>query len=312
MSPADDTTYEIRTATPEDTGLVEALDGSFTTATVFRVEMAENGFTLRETPVDPPLTKVFPEDEDAEAQEDRVEEGHLTFLALAPDGSLAGFVSVSYARWNRRLTVEDIEVAPGHRGRGVGGALMSRAEEFARERGAAGHICRCDGHRRASDRPPRIQAYRRSRLLALLGWTTSGVYEVAASACEYALYLGQARARLEAYPRPPPEAGLPGAPRPPSLVHRASVPPACHVAGGACRSHSAGGGNGWTFTVQTSPAPVTRGSGSAEAGLTRLSPALSSADGSCSSAVVRRRARLSVDAGVYGLKRAVGFRGFQL
>ncbi|MGW0643766.1 N-acetyltransferase family protein [Streptomyces badius] len=184
MSPADDTTYEIRTATPEDTGLVEALDGSFTTATVFRVEMAENGFTLRETPVDPPLTKVFPEDEDTEAQEDRVEEGHPTFLALAPDGSLAGFVSVSYARWNRRLTVEDIEVAPGHRGRGVGGALMSRAEEFARERGA-GHIWLEVTNINA----PAIHAYRRMGF-SLCGLDTS-LYEFTASAGEYALYLSK-------------------------------------------------------------------------------------------------------------------------
>ncbi|MFD9844000.1 GNAT family N-acetyltransferase [Streptomyces parvus] len=183
MPPADETTYEIRTATPEDTGLVEALDGSFTTATVFRVEMAENGFTLRETPVDPPLTKVFPEDEgDDEAEEDGAKEGHPTFLAVAPDGSLAGFVSVTYARWNRRLTVEDIEVAPGHRGRGVGRALMSRAEEFARERGA-GHIWLEVTNINA----PAIHAYRRMGF-ALCGLDTS-LYEFTASAGEYALYL---------------------------------------------------------------------------------------------------------------------------
>ncbi|OCC09151.1 GNAT family N-acetyltransferase [Streptomyces sp. PTY087I2] len=190
MPPADDTTYEIRTATPEDTGLVEALDGSFTTATVFQVETAENGFTLRETPVDPPLTKVFPEDEEDEdsgAEEDeaeRSEKGHPTFLALAPDGSLAGFVSVSYAGWNRRLTVEDIEVAPGHRGRGVGRALMSRAEEFARECGA-GHVWLEVTNINA----PALHAYRRMGF-ALCGLDTS-LYEFTASAGEYALYLSK-------------------------------------------------------------------------------------------------------------------------
>ncbi|MEU9674983.1 GNAT family N-acetyltransferase [Streptomyces parvus] len=185
MPPADDTTYEIRTATPEDTGLVEALDGSFTTATVFRVEMAENGFTLRETPVDPPLTKVFPEGEDDdEAEEDGSKEGNPTFLAVAPDGSLAGFVSVTYARWNRRLTIEDIEVAPGHRGRGVGRALMSRAEEFARERGA-GHIWLEVTNINA----PAIHAYRRMGF-SLCGLDTS-LYEFTASAGEYALYLSK-------------------------------------------------------------------------------------------------------------------------
>ncbi|MFB8017739.1 GNAT family N-acetyltransferase [Streptomyces rubiginosohelvolus] len=187
MPPADDTTYEIRTATPEDTGLVEALDGSFTTATVFQVETAENGFTLRETAVDPPLTKVFPdeEDENVSADEgDQEPQGDPTFLALAPDGSLAGFVSVSYARWNRRLTIEDIEVAPGHRGRGVGRALMSRAEEFARERGA-GHIWLEVTNINA----PAIHAYRRMGF-ALCGLDTS-LYEFTASAGEYALYLSK-------------------------------------------------------------------------------------------------------------------------
>ncbi|MDX2919169.1 MULTISPECIES: GNAT family N-acetyltransferase [unclassified Streptomyces] len=206
MPPADDTPYEIRTATPEDTGLVEALDGSFTTATVFRVEMAENGFTLRETPVDPPLTKVFPEDENDEGsgaqgdgasgplggeasgtqgdEGDRAAQGDPTFLALAADGSLAGFVSVTYARWNRRLTIVDIEVAPGHRGRGVGRALMSRAEEFAREQGA-GHIWLEVTNINA----PAIHAYRRMGF-SLCGLDTS-LYEFTASAGEYALYLSK-------------------------------------------------------------------------------------------------------------------------
>ncbi|MET8881158.1 GNAT family N-acetyltransferase [Streptomyces rubiginosohelvolus] len=187
MPPADDTTYEIRTAAPEDTGLVAALDGSFTTATIFHVETAENGFTLRETAVDPPLTKVFPddEDEDVSADEgDQESQGAPTFLALAPDGSLAGFVSVAYGRWNRRLTIEDIEVAPGHRGRGVGRALMSRAEEFARERGA-GHIWLEVTNINA----PAIHAYRRMGF-ALCGLDTS-LYEFTASSGECALYLSK-------------------------------------------------------------------------------------------------------------------------
>ncbi|WP_089116033.1 GNAT family N-acetyltransferase [Streptomyces sp. SS07] len=187
MPPADDTTYEIRTATPEDAGLVEALDGSFTTATIFQVETAENGFTLREIPVDPPLTKVFPDDEDEDVSADEGDQepqGDPTFLAVAPDGTLAGFVSVAYERWNRRLTIEDIEVAPGHRGRGVGRALMSRAEEFARERGA-GHIWLEVTNINA----PAIHAYRRMGF-ALCGLDTS-LYEFTASAGEYALYLSK-------------------------------------------------------------------------------------------------------------------------
>ncbi|MFE3370719.1 GNAT family N-acetyltransferase [Streptomyces sp. NPDC059173] len=223
MPLVDDITYDIRAAGPEDAGRIDALDGSFTTATVFRVESAENGFTLREVPVDPPLTKVFPEDDadgpdgpdgphgphgphgpDGPGGADGPGEGHgadvgdghsgagvgpadgrePTFLALTPDGTLAGFVSVSYARWNRRLTIEDIEVAPAHRGRGVGRALMSRAEEFARERGA-GHVWLEVSNINA----PAIHAYRRMGF-SLCGLDTS-LYAFTASAGEYALYLSK-------------------------------------------------------------------------------------------------------------------------
>ncbi|MFJ9622914.1 GNAT family N-acetyltransferase [Streptomyces sp. NPDC101181] len=184
MTTVDDTPYALRTARPEDTDAVEALDGSFTTATVFHVEIAEDGFTLRETPVDPPLTKVFPEDESDGDDEDAEEGDSPTFLALGADGSLAGFVSVSYAPWNRRLTIEDIEVGPGHRGRGVGRALMTRAEEFARERGA-GHVWLEVTNVNA----PAIHAYRRMGF-SLCGLDTS-LYASTSSAGEYALYMSK-------------------------------------------------------------------------------------------------------------------------
>lgn len=188
MTTVDDTTYELRTARSEDAEAVEALDGSFTTATVFRVEIAEDGFTLREIAVDRPLTKVFPEDEsDRDDDEDDggpEDQDSPTFLALGADGSLAGFVSVSYAPWNRRLTIEDIEVAPGHRGRGVGRMLMARAEEFARERGAGQVWLEV-----TNINAPAIHAYRRMGF-SLCGLDTS-LYEFTSSAGEHALYMSK-------------------------------------------------------------------------------------------------------------------------
>lgn len=90
--------------------------------------------------MDPPVHKVFPPEEHDEqgsggAAGPDVEADARTFVAL-DGGEVCGFAAVGYAAWNRRLTIEDIEVSPGHRGRGIGRALMEHAAEFARERGA--------------------------------------------------------------------------------------------------------------------------------------------------------------------------------
>ncbi|EME98689.1 GNAT family N-acetyltransferase [Streptomyces mobaraensis NBRC 13819 = DSM 40847] len=127
-----------RPSGPEDDAAVAALDGSFTTDTVYAVTPfpgSAEGFALRPVPVDPPVRKVFPDDEpDGEEAGD----GARRYAAFAGD-ELCGFVATSYEPWNRRLTVEDIEVAPAYRGRGVGRALMECVAEQARECGA-GHV----------------------------------------------------------------------------------------------------------------------------------------------------------------------------
>ncbi|MGC9379979.1 GNAT family N-acetyltransferase [Streptomyces sp. MH13] len=180
MTTVDNTAYQYRTAVPGDAEAIEALDGSFTTGTVFQVTVADDGFALREIAVDPPLTKVFPEDE---SDDDDGDDGDSrTFVAHGAAGDLAGFVAVSYSEWNRRLTVEDIEIAPEHRGRGVGRALMGLAVEFARERGA-GHLWLEVTNINA----PAIHAYRR------MGFTFCGLdtalYAGTPSEGEQALYM---------------------------------------------------------------------------------------------------------------------------
>ncbi|MEU9117497.1 GNAT family N-acetyltransferase [Streptomyces sp. NPDC048483] len=188
MTTAAETAYEFRTARPEDTEAIGALDGSFITSTVFQVLVTDGGFAIREVPVDPPLTKVFPEDEsdgeDAGGEDaaDSVDSDSRTFVAMAADGGLAGFAAVSYSSWNRRLTIEDIEVAPDHRGRGVGRALMGHAVEFARERGA-GHIWLEVTNVNA----PAIHSYRRMGF-AFCGLDTA-LYNDTASEGEQALYM---------------------------------------------------------------------------------------------------------------------------
>ncbi|AZM87952.1 MULTISPECIES: GNAT family N-acetyltransferase [Streptomyces] len=182
MTAFNDTAYEFRTARPEDAEAIEAVDGSFTTGTVFEVAVSEDGFAFREVPVDPPLVKVFPEDDGGEDGADGEDADGLTFVAVGAGGELAGFAAVSYSPWNRRLTIEDIEVAPGHRGRGVGRELMERAVGFARERGA-GHIWLEVTNVNA----PAIHAYRRMGF-AFCGLDTA-LYHGTESEGEHALYM---------------------------------------------------------------------------------------------------------------------------
>lgn len=185
MTTVDETAYEFRAARPEDAEAIEAVDGSFTTSTVFRVAVVDDGFAFREIPVDPPLTKVFPEDEshgDDDGDDDGEDADSRTFVAVGADGGLAGFAAVSYSPWNRRLTIEDIEVAPDHRGRGIGRALMGHAVEFARERGA-GHIWLEVTNVNA----PAIHAYRRMGF-AFCGLDTA-LYHGTESEGEQAIYM---------------------------------------------------------------------------------------------------------------------------
>lgn len=161
-----------RLARPEDAGAIEALDGSFTTDTVFEVAASDTGFgagfgfLLREVPADPPLYKEFPpEEHDEQGTGGGAGTGGdaRTYVAL-DGGRVCGFAAVGYAAWNRRLTVEDIEVSPGHRGRGIGRALMECAADFARERGAE-HLWL----EVSSVNAPAVHAYRR------MGFTLCGL-----------------------------------------------------------------------------------------------------------------------------------------
>ncbi|MFB7646240.1 GNAT family N-acetyltransferase [Streptomyces sp. NPDC056084] len=205
----EDMNYEFRTARREDTEGIEALDGSFTTHTVFHVSVTGAGsagsptattettgstgstgstvgtvFALREVPVDPPIRKIFPlDDTDDEGDSAPEDNPNLrTVVAIDANECLAGYVVVSFDSWNRRLTIVDVTVAPAHRGRGVGRTLMGHAAEFARERGAT-HIWLEVTNINA----PAIHAYQR------MGFTFCGLdttlYDGTPSAGEQALYM---------------------------------------------------------------------------------------------------------------------------
>ncbi|MEU9147360.1 GNAT family N-acetyltransferase [Streptomyces sp. NPDC048349] len=178
-----------RLARPEDAGAIEALDGSFTTDTVFEVVPSGGaglGFLLREVPADPPLYKEFPpEEHDEQGSGGGAGAGGDARTYVAVDGGrVCGFAAVGYAAWNRRLTIEDIEVAPGHRGRGIGRALIECAAGFARERGAE-HLWL----EVSSVNAPAVHAYRR------MGFTLCGLdttlYGGTPAAGERALFMSR-------------------------------------------------------------------------------------------------------------------------
>jgi ribosomal protein S18 acetylase RimI-like enzyme len=117
---------DLRTAKAADLDRIAALDDSFTTDTVFDVVAAPDGFTLRPKPVDPPLHKVFPRDDDPAG----------TVFVTADGSRVRGFVVVDLEDWHRRLVIQQVTVAPGHRGLGIGRALVEHACAHGREHGA--------------------------------------------------------------------------------------------------------------------------------------------------------------------------------
>lgn len=137
------------------------LDSSFVTDKIFQVEHPgidrlsdEIGFGIRvaEIKLDTPIHKAFPDDE---SDDEDNEEGFTvvvedTNTPIAPPGASAstappthdivGFVTVSFAAWNSRLTVADIEIHPLYRRQGIGRKLIGLAEAVARSRYPISHI----------------------------------------------------------------------------------------------------------------------------------------------------------------------------
>ncbi|MER7111662.1 GNAT family N-acetyltransferase [Streptomyces sp. NPDC000229] len=167
-----------REARPEDLAGIDAIDGSFTTDRAFTVTATGTGFSIDETQVDPPLRKVFPE-EDADGDLP----GAHTLVAV--DGErVCGYVTTTYQAWNRRLTIADLAVSPDHRGRGIGAGLLHRTMDRARGLGA-GHVWLEVTNVNA----PAIRLYRRAGF-TFCGLDTS-LYEGTESAGETALFMSR-------------------------------------------------------------------------------------------------------------------------
>ncbi|WP_044887469.1 GNAT family N-acetyltransferase [Frankia torreyi] len=181
MGRADSLLY--RLAGPEDREIIAAIDGSFTSNSIFEVTATGEGFSICEKPATPPIHKLFPAEDSDEVQEG--DDPALARTVVACSGEeLCGFVATSFEPWNSRLTIGDIEVSPGYRRQGVGRTLMNYAFDFARECGA-GHVWLEVTNINA----PAIRAYLR------MGFTFCGLdillYEGTESAGERALFMSQ-------------------------------------------------------------------------------------------------------------------------
>ncbi|MGW2185501.1 GNAT family N-acetyltransferase [Streptomyces sp. NPDC001719] len=167
-----------RVATSDDRKRAEAIDNSFTTDTILEVTAADGEFRVRPVPVDPPVRKVYPDDED------ETEGGEHVIVALDAEGEVCGAITLAYATWNRRLHIADLRVSPSHRGQGIGAALMEQALTHGRELTA-----RTAWLEVTNVNAPAVRAYRRLGF-AVCGLDTS-LYVGTESEGEVALFMSR-------------------------------------------------------------------------------------------------------------------------
>jgi ribosomal protein S18 acetylase RimI-like enzyme len=109
---------------------VEAVDTSFVTDVVFEVVAAPRRLELVERRLDAPLTKRY------SIAEVFAPWASWTTGWVAEDDAIRGFATVDYEPWHGRLVLWFLYIAPAHRRRGVGRALLERVEAHGRELGA--------------------------------------------------------------------------------------------------------------------------------------------------------------------------------
>lgn len=120
-------------AWPSDRSALEALDTGFRVERMLRLDYTADGVALREVEVETPYTKVY----DLASDLERVA-GMAGVLVAEVDRRVVGLAALRLEAWNRRAVVEYLLVAPDHRGRGLGRALV---EAVAAE--AEGRQARC-------------------------------------------------------------------------------------------------------------------------------------------------------------------------
>jgi ribosomal protein S18 acetylase RimI-like enzyme len=118
---------------PVDRAAVLALDTSYVTDRVFRLELTGRAAAMIEQQLPCPIRRSYPLADDVD------DLPHYDRVWVAEDrDAVAGVAALKLEQWNRRARLEHLYVAPSARGRGIGRALVGAAAEAARELGARG------------------------------------------------------------------------------------------------------------------------------------------------------------------------------
>src|SRR2546426_1889172 len=119
----------------DDRAALLALDTSFTTDRIFRLERTDNGVTLDKVAAEPPIYKSY-----SLAGATDVIAGHDWVQVAEYDDGFAGVASMTIETWNRRAVLEHLYVKREARRIGGGGGLGT-----AGMGGAQGWDGRCGG-----------------------------------------------------------------------------------------------------------------------------------------------------------------------
>jgi len=136
------------------------LDASFVATSMYQVAAGPDGFTLRETPVSPPLRKRY---DLTEGLGDGAQPWDLLALAMI-DSVPIGLAATTFEARNGRQVLNELHVAPEHRRRGVARELLTVVQFTARENGAREIWLETQ-----NVNLPAVRAYRR------LGFTLTGI-----------------------------------------------------------------------------------------------------------------------------------------
>ncbi len=116
---------------PGDADLIQAIDTSFTTDTIYTVNRDRDGMSLQLKTLPACITKRFPLND--LGQRDKPWE--FALIAIVDD-RIAGFLAAGYKVWNRRLTIWHLYVDGPRRKQGIARLLLDRAEHYGIAKGA--------------------------------------------------------------------------------------------------------------------------------------------------------------------------------